>query len=255
MRALVALTVSMVVASASAGEREVIGPPWFSESLVYHNDFEGDDFEPRVCTEGLEATVPTGDPVAGMLGSGALVGGEANRLIVRGPGLSPHRPLTVSLWWALPEDLPIDGGFGLIDLTGSGYVGLFCRGKGEWCGLQRPAGVFQIYYFDGIQDVNGVYDLDLASSLELSAGVWHHTAVVFRRASSVSVYTDGEFTYEATTVGRAFLEEDGLMKLEVPGALAVDDVAILDRAIDGALLSDYVRGVRRLREYRTGLRS
>lgn len=250
MRTLLALALSLVAGGLAAGEREVIGPPWFSESLVYYNDFEAEGFEPLVCAEGLETTAPTGEPQLGMLGSGALTGGEGGPFVLRGPGLSPHRPLTVSLWWALPEDLPIDGGFGLMDLTGQGYVGLFCRGKGEWCGLQRPAGVFQIYYFDGIQDLNGIYDFDLASSLDLTAGAWHHTAVVFRRASAVSIYTDGELTYEAMTVGRPFREEDGLTQLVIPGRAIIDEVAVLNRAIDGPLLVDYVRGIRRLREYR-----
>lgn len=170
-------------------------------------------------------------------------------LVLEGDALSPHRPLTISFWWALPRDLPIDGAFGLFQLTGRGFVAAFTRGKGEWCALQEPAGVLQVYDFPGIQDHNGIYDPKLSRSLDLRAGAWHHTAAVFRHASSVELYTDGVRVAEAATLGRELSEEDAIRSLSLGGGVLLDEVLILDRAVDAEGIEDYRRGMLRLREY------
>jgi hypothetical protein len=170
-------------------------------------------------------------------------------LILRGEALSPHRPLTLSFWWALTYDLTLEGGYSLFSFNGKGLVALFSRGKGEWCALQRPAGVFQVYYFEGIQNVNGIYDFDLLAHHDLRAGVWHHAAVVFRRATTAQVYIDGKPVYEVAISGREWNAADGLGNLSLGGGLDLDEVLILDRAVEGDMIGDYVRGLQRLREY------
>jgi len=236
-------------------------PPWFSDCVAYHNAFEGSLDQADVNTEQIPVVrdarrgevdaklAPVVTPEHGLFGQGLFVQDWRAPFMVRSPALSPHRPLTLSFWWALPQDLKVDGGYMLFEYTGGGYIGLFCRGKGEWCALQRPAGVFQIYYFPGIQNVNGIYDYDLLAHQDLRAGVWHHSAVVSRQARTAQVYTDGKLVFEVTTSGRDFTEQDALQSLAFGGPLYMDELLILNRAVEGDMIADYVQGIERLREY------
>ncbi len=238
-------------------------PPWLVDCVIYHNACDDRPETPDVNIAPI-GTVPgahrgqvevTRGPIittqSAFIGKSVHVQDWRAPLMLRSPVLSPHRPLTLAFWWALPADLKLEGGYSLFELTGAGYIGLFCRGKGQWCALQRPAGVFQVYYFDGIQSVNGIYDYDILAHMDLRAGVWHHSAVVFRQATTAQVYTDGKPVFEVTIKGREFSEKDGLISLALGGPLYLDEIMVLDRAIDGDMIADYVRGVARLREYAT----
>ncbi len=145
--------------------------------------------------------------------------------------------------------MPLDGVFNLFSLNGKGYLSAFVRGKGEWCALQKPAGVCQVYNFAGIQNVNEIYDFDLLKSLDLRGGIWHHSAAVLRPSGAFQFYTDGKVVSEITTKGRAWNAEDKLQSLTLGSGVILDDVAILNRALDADLINDYLRGVRQLREY------
>lgn len=238
-------------------------PPWLEPCVAYHHAFEGSPEQPdlnaaQIVTdlsarqgyrEGDEPIKPITSTEAGFVGRALHVQDWRAPLVLRGAALSPHRPLTLLMWWALPYDLTIDGGYSLFQLNGHGMVALFSRGKGEWCALQRPAGVFQVYYFNGIQNVNGIYDYDLLGHYDLRAGVWHHSAVVFRRATTAQVYTDGKLVFEVTISGREFSAEDQLHNLIIGGPLLVDELMVLDRAVEGDMIADYYEGSRRLREY------
>lgn len=238
---MLALLPSLTLA-AETKPSDVLGPPWFQESLVYYNAFDA----PPINAGQLETpAVPAEGVPGGLFGRGLPT--QTAPLTLHGPALSPHRPLTLSFWWALPADLPLDGGFTLFALTGRGHISAFCRGKGDWCGLQRPAGVAQVYDMAGLQNVNDIYDFDLQKSLDLHAHVWHHTAVVFRRASSVQVYTDGNLETEITTSARDWTPGDGLTTLQLGGGVLLDEIAVLDRALDAASIADYYKGVSQLR--------
>jgi hypothetical protein len=171
---------------------------------------------------------------------------------LRSPEFSPHRPLTVSFWWALQEDAKIDSGFNLVHLQGRGIVSHFSRGKGEWCALQRNAAILQVYYLPGIQNVNGIYDADWAAHIELKAGAWHHTALVIHGGSLVEVYTDGKLAWSVRIDGRPFNEEDKLNDLTIgtrgAPAMAIDEVIILRRALTAEEIATYVTAVRQMRE-------
>lgn len=233
---------SSAACAAETKPADILGPLWFQNSLIFYNGFDA----PPVSTPLIEATGGPADAAPGGLFGHGLSTLTAP-LALRGPVLSPNRPLTLSFWWALPADLPVDGGFSLFSLTGKGQISAFCRGKGDWCGLQRPAGVAQVYDFPGVQNVNDIYDFDLQKSLDLHAGAWHHTAVVFRRSSLVQIYTDGKLATEIVTSGREWNLADGLTSLSLGGGVLLDDVAILDRAIDGDSIADYYKGVWQLR--------
>jgi len=257
------LLISLLFASMTQpGGTDILGPLWFREAAVFYASYEGPADQPSVNGAGLATDLSVrrgagaedlGPIIAddGLLGRCLHIRDWRAPLVLRGEAVSPHRAVTVSFWWALPYDLAIDGGYQLFDITGGGLVSLFCRGKGEWCALGKPAGVFQVYYFAGIQNVNGIYDFDLLSHVDLRAGAWHHTAVVFRRASAIEGYLDGSLVFEYTITGRDFVAEDSLTTLTVGGPLYVDELAILAGAPEGDMIADYCRGVSRLRDYLT----
>ena len=238
------------LAAGAAAAVTPLGPPWFAGNLVYYNSFDRVDVEPEILAAGLSATEKgPAEAVAGAVRGGRHI----HALEIHGSAVSPCRPLTISFWWALPKDLAIEGGFSLFSWTGGGYIGAFCHGKGEWCALRKPAGVLQVYYFPGIQNVNAIYDMDLCAHLDLHAGAWHHTAAVFRQALSVELYTDGKKVCEIPLSGRPLSEKDNLNTLTIGATggdgLLVDEVALLDRAVDGEMIADYYRGVSQIREY------
>ena len=224
-------------------------PPSFEDRLLYYQSFDTPDGGPEVNETGStpNALEPEPDGIRGRCALGAKDTG----LHLNSDVFSPHRPLTASFWWALQEDAAVDGIFGMFHLAGErGMISHFSRGKGEWCGLQRPAGVVQVYYFDGIANVNGIYEGDLLAKLDLRAGVWHHTAMVVRAASLTEVYTDGAKAFETRNNGRNFLPEDKLHDLRVGsfwGAQAyLDEVMILQRALSADEIGEYVHMVRQM---------
>ncbi|HQK93491.1 MAG TPA: hypothetical protein PLD23_08285 [Armatimonadota bacterium] len=234
----------------------VHGPAWFDRGATYYSAFEGGLDAPEVnraeavlVAQGTDEARPVVTAGAGFIGQGLHIRDGQAPLVLRSGVFSPHRPVTLSFWWALPYDLTIEGAYTLFSLTGRGYIALFCRGQGEWCALQRPAGVFQVYYFEDIRNINGIYDFDLLGHTDLRAGVWHHTAVVFRRASTIQVYTDGDLSCEYTVMGGVFREVHELATLTLGGPLYLDELAVLDRAIDAPAVAEYVQGMRQLRGY------
>ena len=147
----------------------------------------------------------------------------------------------------------MDGGFDLFHLGGGkGFVSHFTRGKGTWCALEKPAGILQIYNLPGIKNLNGIYDRDWLANVDLRAWTWHHTALVFRGASLVEVYTDGAKAWEVRTRGRSFRAEDGIKALAVGaryGApVVIDEVIVLRRALTSEEIADYVAAVTQMRE-------
>jgi len=241
---------SMPLAANIGGSGEdVRGPRWFSENAIVYGSFdavrENALFER---SSGVEVREPVPPRRAGGFIGDALDTTE-RPLRLQGACLSPHRPWTLSFWWALPADLPVDGGFGLFGLSGKGYIGAFVRGKGDWCALQRPAGVLQVYYFAGIRNVNDIYDMDIARTLVLRARVWHHTAAVFRLGSVVELYNDGSLASRITTTGRCFRPDDEMRNLEIGGGVWLDELAVLNRAVSPEQIRDYVQGMRRIAEY------
>jgi hypothetical protein len=224
-------------------------PPTFEDRLLYYQSFDSPDGAPEVNGTGSapNALEPQPDGIRGRCALGA----QDTGLHLNSEAFSPHRPLTASFWWALVEDARIDGVFGLFHLTnGRGFISHFSRGQGEWCALQRPAGILQVYNLDGIANVNGIYEGDLLGKLDLRAGVWHHTAIVIRGASLVEVYTDGLKVFETRNNGRSFAPEDKLHDLRVGsfwGAPAlIDEVAILQRALSAEEIADYVHAIRQM---------
>ena len=242
--AVLTLLALLIPGRPVSARSEILGPRWFQELLIYFNDFENPSAVPAINSEHLTVKQSDWKSAPGLFGHGLST--EGAPLELKGAALSPARPLTISFWWRLSHDLPIDGGFGQFSLTGKGFVSAFVRGKGEWCALQRPAGVCQVYDFGGIQNVNGIYDFDLQKSLDLHANIWHHTAAVFRGANTYQLYTDGKLVSEIVNHGRGWNSGDDLQTLTIGSGVILDDVAILNRAVDADLLADYFQGVQHL---------
>ena len=237
-----------VVHAQEHSEPEIRGPRWFQDSLIYFNDFENAPKNAALNSENLttnEAAWKTSD---GLFGRG-LQTEAAALLSLSGAALSPHQPRAISFWWSLPRALPLEGAFSLFSLNGKGYLSAFSRGKGEWCALQKPAGVCQVYDFAGIQNVNEIYDFDLMKTLDLRAGIWHHSAAVLRPSGAFQFYSDGKLVSEILTKGRAWNADDNLQTLTLGGGVILDDVAILNRALDADFIADYFRGVKQLHDY------
>lgn len=228
-------------------------PPWLEDRLLYYNGFGRADGQAEI--RRAEVTrVGTLAAAEGFRGRGAMTG-TGRLLQVRSPAFSPHRPLSVCFWWAMREDPKPENCFGLFHLGGGrGIVSHFSRGRGQWCALKRPAAILQVYYFPGIRNINGIYDRDLLAHLDLRAGVWHHTAVVFRGASLVEVYTDGRQAWQARVRGRSFHEQDGLREITVgtrgTPSMAIDEVIILRRALTPDEIHAYVAAIRQMRDVR-----
>lgn len=229
-------------------------PPFLEERLAYYNSFNSAEGKPEVNSVDAQRGTKITPSEVGVLGRGALTG-KSGEIHLRSPAFSPHHPLSVLFWWALQEDARIDGAFRLFHLTnGRGFVSHFSRGKGEWCALERPAGVLQVYHFNGIRDVNGIYDYDLLKRLDLKAGVWHHTALTFSGGSVVNLYTDGAPTFKIHLKGRAFTEADAIHELLIGSRhgtpTCVDEVLILQRLLTADDIASYVEAVRQMRQAR-----
>jgi len=227
-------------------------PPFLEDRLIYYNAFEQTGGKPEIDRTG---DVQSGQIVTGPGGvrGRCAVAQEGQALQLSSDAFSPHRPLSVAFWWQLGRDEQLDSTFDLFHLTnGKGFVSHFSRGKGEWCALERPAAVLQVYYLSDIANLNGIYDSDLMAHLDLRAGVWHHTALVFNGGSLIEVYSDGRQVWATRLNGRPFSASDKLHDLTIGSRygvpMALDEVLILGRALTADEISTYVTAVRQMRE-------
>lgn len=227
-------------------------PPWLEDRVVYYQPFEGDPMAPVINRIKAETLVTRGTLVPGLAGSGlqdAKPANSAGPIVLRSPVLTPHRPLTFSFWWRLDAPMAAETCFHLLTLRGApGMVSNFVRGKGEWCALTEPRFVFQVVYYEGIPDINGIWD----GNAWVEAGVWHHVAMVCRNATEVEVYWDGVRRSHHAIKGRPFAARDG-GALEIgPNWLfhpmTLDEIIVVDRTLSADEIAAYVLAVQRLRE-------
>ena len=160
------------------------------------------------------------------------------------------RPVTVSLWWRLDAPMKADSNFALAALhADSGYISNFVRGKSQWCALQRPTFVIQVYRFGGISNVNGIHFGDAW----VADGVWHHAAVTVSAASQVSVYWDGRPRCGFPVKGRFFSAADVVKTIALGSSwlahpMTIDEVLVLDCAMTADQIAAYVTAVGKLVE-------
>lgn len=226
-------------------------PPAWSDSLIYYQSFDTADGRPEVNLGHLQerdTLLPAPGGIRRRCGMPAATGKHRQvQLVSNDLVLSPHKPLTISIWWSLPQDLPPQGGFDLIQLHGRGFISHFARG-GPWCGLKETAGVLQVYHFPNINNVNGIYDQSLPATLGLKKGQWHHCAMVITGASLITIFTDGKPAFECRTAGRPFTPEDGLKTLSLGGSVFLDEIMVLRKATSAEEIAEYFFALRQMHQ-------
>lgn len=246
-RRLLFLTVLLPVCCLADNPADrVFCPPAWSADLIYAHSFDAD--APELNSAGLKATGKIILAPNGLRGSCGQVEQRKDLLLSAATdALSPHRPLTVMFWWSLPEDLPQQGGFNIIQLSGKrGYIGHFARG-GPWCALDDTAGVLQVWSIPGIRDENAIYDRKLRQSIALTKREWHHTALVINGGSLISVHTDGQPVFETRTQGRSITADDGFNQLRLGGGVLLDELLILRTPLPPDTIAEYVTAMRQIR--------
>ncbi len=206
-------------------------PPAWAELVITHETF--DEAEAAVTDGAL---------------SGRSLPGEWS---LSDDQLSPHQPRTFSFWWALTEAHPDDGRINWLRLINRqrGYLSYFSKGKGQWKALEEPAGSLQVWNLDGIANTEARTDLTMRETVDLTPGVWHHTAAVIT-GRSVAVYIDGELWREIQLEGRAIDAEHGMIHLTIGGAaehftpMLLDEIIILKQALSADAIDAYFQAVR-----------
>ena len=236
--------------SHAAAEFLYIPPALEPRVLLYHSFADGPS-APELNRIGARVNTTTGSLDAGLTGPGFRVtlNPKSSGLTIRSPALSPHRQLTISLWWRLEADMAPETCFHLVTIRGSpGMVANFVRGKGQWCALKEPRYVFQVHYYEGIRNYNGIWH----GNAWTTSGVWHHTVMTVSSSATVRVYWDGSPRSDYSIRGRPFREGDGgtveLGPTWLFHPMTIDEIVVLDRALTASEVVDYVTAVRRLHE-------
>ncbi len=230
-------------------------PQGFEKQVIYHNDFEQENGLAILNPLGIVEHIQQPSLTSGFLGKGYLSQGipmfGGGGISLHSPALSPHKSLTISVWWALKEEHKPGQGFVVFSHNGKGFISNFIRGGGgdPWCALAKPAGVFQVYYFPGIQNINGIYDLDIMNTLDLRGGIWHNTIATFSCGREIVLYQDGK------KVGKWILtrnlnEDDSLTTLYFASgeAMCIDEILILRGIIREEDAERYYKVTKVLRE-------
>ncbi|MGC8843133.1 MAG: hypothetical protein ACP5QS_04285 [bacterium] len=227
-------------------------PEGREKSVIYYNDFEEESGKARLNLMGIEETLSSSSLTKGFWGRGYL-SQEGKSLRLHSPFLSPHNSLTLSVWWALKEAHKPGQGFIIFSLNGKGFISCFVRGgDGDtWCALAKPAGVFQVYSFPGIQNINGIYDFDIMRTLDLRGGVWHNTIVSFSCGREITLYQDGR-KVGRWVLTRSLRVDDGINSLSFAPygeAIVFDEILILPGALDEDEVRRYYQMMKWLKDF------
>ena len=242
--------------SPAADDAAPLPPEWREHVIVRQSFDAGEEARPDVVEIGLEAQPVPEKRLTdrGLSGRGyRAADGHPYRLAHE--DLSLHQPLTVSMWWTLDEEPKIDGAFSLLRVHGANraMVLVFSKGRGKWKNLKHPVGAFQILNVPNVRNVSMLWAGDLLEAYDLAPGRWHHAALVVRSGGrEVELFIDGESQHRATLIGGRIEEEhelhEWLFGNRYKGELAVrlDELILLDRALDAESISTYYKGTRAL---------
>lgn len=219
-------------------------PEW-ADRVVYYQSFARDAKSPEINTGQLQVNGSVLPPVAGFVGAGYTCPNSREGqqdFTLRGAALTVQKPLTVMYWFRLDAPMTEITNFSLIRLIGTGYIANFVRGKGEWCALQYPTSIMQVYNFPGITNRTDPWD---KRRVDFVAGTWHHVAMTVSNAAEIDVYWDGQLRTRHVAKGRSFHDGDVNQALLGCGGLyhpmTLDDVIVIDRALTADELADYQR--------------
>jgi hypothetical protein len=231
-------------------ERCLYIPPGWADRVVYYHSFDTALDRPEI--NALGAKVALGDAAleAGLAGRGCRFAVDRRNkrgLALAGLALPLNRPWTLSMWWRLEEPMKAESGFQLLSMHGKGFMSNFVAGKGSWCALKEPTFVAQVYNWPGLSNVNDIYE----GPAWVAPQVWHHTALVVSKGSSVRVFWDGALKADLSLRGRLLTSNDVIASAEFgpTGAalpMTIDEVLILDVPLEADALRDYMTAVRQL---------
>ena len=250
---LVALSAGLLAGEVEThpSEAYLYLPPSLEDRVVFYHSFERGVKEPEINLVRGKISCGKMELADGFAGSGLKCSDRAsakNPLRVHSQALSAHRPLTVMMWWRLDAPMRDETCYHLIRLGGRGYVAAFVRGKGKWCALTRPTFIFQVQSFPGIAN----RDDHWTGHAWIEPGTWHHVALTVATASDIRVYWDGRQRIRYGIKGRRFQKGDtssldlGATWLFHP--TTIDEVVVLDRALDEQEVRKYIEATCRLAE-------
>jgi len=236
---------------------EIFVPESIKGNVVYYNDFEKTDGKAKINQWNLKENLNPSHIDEGLFGKGYLSSSNwKDGVILEGKTLSPHNPITISLWWALKEDHKEGGSFGIFCFHGKGMISCFVKGGGEdnWCALKKPAGIFQVYYFgNGMENVNGIYHFDIMSALDLKSKKWHNTICKISNGTEIELYHDGK-KFGKWTLTRQLNENDEISKLsfgfEWGEEIYLDEIIIFDRILQQSEIEEYYNMVDGMRMFK-----
>ena len=248
LRTLFAIFLLPTIASlAQSGEYQSTSfqylPPSWAERVVFYHTFDQGTEKPDInlIQAKLDGTAADGE---GLTGLAYQCGKDSKHkaLRLKSSALSPHQPITVMCWFRLDAPMKEESGFGLIGLSSPrGYVSYFVHGKGEWCALREPKGITQVQNFKGIPRINNCE----GPRIWFEPGTWHHIAITVSSAKVIKVFQDGVECDEISLKGGTLKEGDfdlatfGAGENEHPQS--IDDVLVLDRALDAGEIAEYVK--------------
>ncbi len=221
-------------------------PPFLEEHVVYFNSFSKEDGRAEINTASAEQDQPVSITRDGFTASSLGISPQ-KKFLITSRHFSPHRPLTLSFWWAVEEELAKNAGGGFVAFTGAGrrYISNFCRG-GPWCGLDDTAFCFQAYNFPGIQNVHSTFDRNFRQHYPVGGGIWHHTVLTFTMGSQITLYVDGSLAAQYTLKGGTFKAADKVHSIRFggfPSRLFLDDIMVLNTALDRTAVQAYYRAL------------
>ena len=225
-------------------------PPGWADRVVYYHSFDTALDRPEI--NALGAKVALGDAAleAGLAGRGCRFAVDRKNkrgLALAGLALPLNRPWTLSMWWRLEEPMKAESGFQLLSMHGKGFMSNFVAGKGPWCALKEPTFVAQVYNWPGLSNVNDIYE----GPAWVEPQVWHHTALVVSKGSSVRVFWDGALKADLSLRGRLLTSNDVIASAEFgppspAHPMTIDEVMVLDVPLEADALRDYMTAVRNL---------
>ncbi|MBC7327677.1 hypothetical protein H5T87_06140 [bacterium] len=223
--------------------------------VIYYNDFEQENGKANLNPLDIQENINPKSISDGLFGRGFLSEGipmfGGGGISLHSPHLSPLKSLTISVWWALKEDHKPGQGFVIFSFNGKGFISNFVRGgDGDtWCGLSKPAAVFQVYYFSGIQNINGIYDFDIMKTLNLKGGIWHNLIATFSCGREIKLYQDGKIVGK-WVLTRSFRKEDEINTLSFASGeeMYIDEILILKGVMNEEEVLRYYNAIKGLKE-------
>jgi hypothetical protein len=222
--------------------------------VYYYNNFDNSSGKAEINKWNIKEEInPFLITNNGLIGKGFLSNSK-NGIVLKSSALSPDEPITISVWWKLKNPYKTSEsksfGFGIFSFIGKGYISCFIRsgGKGGWCGLKEPAGVFQVQNFKRINDINGIYNTDAVKLLNLKRLQWHNTIITFSNGMYIRLYQDGKKVGE-WGLNSPFNKNDGIKTLQFGFSDEVlSQIVIFNKNISSEEVEEYYNMMKGLKE-------